>query len=172
MYPGINTFVQNQAARGHRLLFINYAVMDCHFIKPLFSKLDTERASAAEFGYSTRDWRRGLDEHGRVNLANLAGSIKEDKRSFGPSSIDGSKLMMNIQHCLDTRQLEIGLEAARALFDNRMLVFADPGSKNLAGMIFVIGCFDNAGRFHGVFKKSILSSQSMFSLNPLYYLTL
>ena len=160
IFPGIGRFVEEQARRGHHLEFVNFSQLDSYHLKPLFVKIDTYTARGSGRGFSSKNWRiTRTDDDELVNLGALAGNIKEEKRDLGPSSIEGFKGMLNLSHVLDTGELYTGGEAAKDLFDNRLIVSIDPGSKNFAGQTFSFGQFDRYGVFNGRFMRKNWSTE-------------
>lgn len=64
VFPGIDSFVESQARRNHRLSFLHYAVMDSIFLKPMFAKLNTWTSRVK--GFNSRSWRCYRDEEEKV----------------------------------------------------------------------------------------------------------
>ena len=78
----------------------------------------------------------------------------------GASSIDGFKGLLNLHSMVKQNEIEMGKEAAKDLFEDRLLVMIDPGCKVLAGITFCVGKFnDVTEQFEGDFKRRKFSDK-------------
>ena len=49
--------------------------------------------------------------------------------------------------------MNLGLEAAQELFNNRVIISIDPGIRNLVGAVASLGSLNEQGQYSGNFKK-------------------
>ena len=53
--------------------------------------------------------------------------------------MNGYKGMINLDYAFKNKHVRFGPEEAQEFFDRRLVVPIDPGTENLAGMLFMIG---------------------------------
>lgn len=66
--------------------------------------------------------------------------------------------MLNLKSIIEQNEVEMGDQAAKDLFDDRLIVLLDPGCENLVGATFATGRFNDQS-FEGEFKRRKFSGR-------------
>ena len=136
IFPGIERFEKKS---NERLAFLYCAQVDAYQIKPLFAKTKTLTASASTTGFNSKSWKSRLVD-GKIDLADLIGDRDPDLKTRGRSSLKNTfRGFLPLENALLTNAIDCGMDTARSVVDNRLLVSIDPGSVNLAGILFMFG---------------------------------
>ena len=84
----------------------------------------------------------------------------EQSRDRGPSSITGFKGLVNFAAGIATGDIITGLEAAKDVFNHRLIVSVDPGLVYTAGLTFSVGEIRDEF-YSGDFAKKLISAKSI-----------
>ena len=139
IFPGIEPF---EVKSNGRLEFLYCAQVDAYQIKPLFAKKLTRTASYSATGYNSKSWKSRLDDNGMIALADLIGNRDPKLKTRGRSSLKNTfKGFLPLEKALLMDAIEGGMDMARNVVDDRLLVSIDPGSVNLAGILLMFGIY-------------------------------
>ena len=64
--------------------------------------------------------------------------------------------MLNFDYRCSKGLVNLGLEAAQGLFNDRVIISIDPGIKNLVGVVASLGSLNEQGQYSGNFKKLLM----------------
>jgi len=167
LFPGIFTY---SSSRNRRERFMNSATMNGRELHGLFAKLNTytksSKSTPEKEGYNIRNCLSQLqDATSQVNIASLAGNMNQEKLQNGNGMSANNhnwKGIVPIESLIEKKTVEIGLEPAKELFQNRVIIPLDLGLVNDIGLTAVLGNFVADNSFDGKFKKILYSSDSRY----------
>lgn len=122
--------------------FLRFGQTDGEVLNVLVAKLKTKTGSSQKekeekdrFNSNSYRYRIQQSENKMIDLGELAGNLDTRKLNFGPGSHSAGcfRGLIPLEKALEEGTIRTGLEAAKSLFDNRLIFSIDSGVKNIIG---------------------------------------